>query len=910
MPTLKQSQYLVITAQPAELAKHKAFVVKTGSVEVYACTPRGAENYHKLFLAQLGEGECFFSPAEVLSPLEFQVFARADCEIDDKDVEELPGHELAALATEWFHKLTDLKWIRYLIGLGDDDLSKWKSKTIFGPDNVAAICADNLEILSALIEGQFKKAERSVDVRTEMYDRYRDKALSSAKRNLLRDEFDFAGLGESLGDMGDPVKFAVCAAARFLGMDTANISIPADVAENMDPVAIMRRLIRKANMEVRLVSLPKGWHKSDRGAFIGFLTTLTTLTTLTDSGEENAMVALLPKGSKKYVLVDEDHPSGLTVDDEIASKIKDNAFMCYAGLPPRKLGLSDIFDFMLRHTMKHDWAAIWLVSLVAGLLPILMPLITETIFRDVIPIYDRQALGTVTQVMMVSGFTGAILGLVRSLSFIRAKNHAGVAFESALWSRLLSLPASFFRDYETGNLVGRMQGVGVITELLGDKVLSSIFSAIFSFWSLILMFYYNVRLTMISMALWAVYLLVNAFLYKNIVFSQRNMTRASNKASARTLQLFGGLTKFRLQGKEPAAFHLWSQTFGEEWTWGQKVRWQTNYISLINVMMPTVLSMVLFYVTMGIMETGLAEGKIALDAAKFMGFLTAFTGFNATLTAFVPVVASLFTALPLLENIMPILETEPEATDDKVDAGRLSGEVEIKNLHFAYSPDSPPVLKEISIRVKAGESVAVVGPSGCGKSTLVRLLLGFEKPTQGAIFFDGQDFSTLNAASVRAQMGVVLQNGQVMSGDIFSNIVGAAPLTLDDAWEAARMVGLEQDIRNMPMEMHTMISEGSGNISGGQRQRIMLARSIVNRPKIVLLDEATSALDNATQAIVTESIKNLKATRIVVAHRLTTVMDADRIYVLQDGRVAEEGNYEELMKANGFFAKMAQRQLE
>ncbi|MCL2011121.1 MAG: ABC transporter transmembrane domain-containing protein, partial [Synergistaceae bacterium] len=721
MITLKQSQYLTVPSTPA-----KAFVVKTGSVEVYACTPKGSENYHKLFLAQLDEGECFFSPAEPQSPLEFEIFARADCVIDDRDAGELTGNELAAQAADWLHKLTDLPWIRHLVGLGDETLLKWESKTIFSSDgdlngDIAAICSDNLEKLSALIEDNFKKAEQNIDAKTEMYDRYRDKALSGAKRNLLRDEFDFAGVGEPAGYTDDPVKFVVCAAAGFLGMDTANISLPADVAANMDSVTKMRRLIRKANMEVRLVSLSEGWHKKDGGAFIGFLS---------DLGEENTPAALLPKGSNKYVLVNEEHPTGLTVDDKTASKIKKDAFMCYAGLPRRKLGRKDMFGFMFRHTMKHDWAAIWLVSFAAGLLPILIPLITETIFRDVIPINDRQALGTVTQVMLVSGVTTAILGFVRSISLLRVKSHVGVAFESALWSRLLSLPASFFRDYETGNLVGRMQGVAKITELLGDNVLSSVFNMIFSFCSLILMFYYSVKLTMIALAVWAVYILINAFFYRRIVSAQRSMTDASNKSSARTLQLFSGLTKFRLQGGEPAAFNMWSQTFGREWEWGQKVRWHTNYISLINVIMPTVLSMILFYFTMDIIDAGLEEGRIAMDGAKFMGFQAAFSGFNATLVAFVPVVATLFTTLPFIENITPILETEPEGTDDKIDAGRLSGEVEIKNLHFAYSPDSPPTLKEVSIHIKAGESVAIVGPSGCGKSTLVRILLGFEKPTQ------------------------------------------------------------------------------------------------------------------------------------------------------------------------------------
>jgi ATP-binding cassette subfamily C protein len=276
----------------------------------------------------------------------------------------------------------------------------------------------------------------------------------------------------------------------------------------------------------------------------------------------------------------------------------------------------------------------------------------------------------------------------------------------------------------------------------------------------------------------------------------------------------------------------------------------------------------------------------------------------------IPCVANFFTAAPHIKNIKPILETEPEVTDDKAEAEALSGYVEVKNVYFSYAPELPMVLKGITFRVKPGESVAFVGGSGCGKSTLLRLLLGFESPVQGAVYFDGQDLSNLNAASVRSQMGVVLQNGQLMSGDIFTNIVGTLPLTLDDAWEAARMVGLDGDIENMPMGMNTMISEGAGNISGGQKQRILIARSLVSKPKIIVLDEATSALDDTTQAIVTESVSKIKSTRITVAHRLSTIRDADRIFVMQDGMIAEEGNYESLIEMDGLFARLAKRQME
>ncbi|MDR2528980.1 MAG: NHLP bacteriocin export ABC transporter permease/ATPase subunit [Synergistaceae bacterium] len=912
MIALNQSRYLAVPSVEVG-SPSKAFLVRVGTVEVFACAPPGSENYHKAFLAEVKEGEIFFSPMEALSPLEFQLFARSDSEIEEIEIEkDLGPRRFAEQANDWFHKLTGLRWAKYLIGMGDEHLTKWDSRALFGgvdgetsetltEENLLAEVTDHMEILSMLIGAQFERSDRSVEIKTKTRAKYRDRVLSAAMRNLLKTEFAILEAKADLSDSDDPVRFAVAAAAKFLGMEAENISLPPDVAAKLDSVTRMRRMIKKADMQARLVSLPKGWHKKDGGVLLGYYG---------DEDKAEEMVALLPQGGNRYIMVSESSQMGVPVNNKTASKIKSDAFMCYPGLPSKKLGKKEMFKFALRHTAKHDWTMVWIMSLVAGVLPILTPLITESIFRDVVPINDRQALGTVAQVMLVSGFTTAIIGLVRSISLLRLKTHVGVAFESALWSRLMSLPVSFFRNYEAGDLVGRMMGISRVMELLGDNVLSALFNMIFSFWSLVLMFYYNVKLTLICVGAWIVYLSVNALLYRKTVLAQRKLADASNKTSAQTLQILGGLTKFRLQGGEASAFHLWSEVFSEQWKWSLKSRWYSNYTSLLNAAMPTITSIVLFYVTMGIVEASSGSAPPPMDGAKFMAFQSAFSGFNATLAAFVPMVSTLLSSTPYIENIMPIVETESEVTEDKIDAGELSGEIDIRNLRFSYAPDAPEVLKGISLHIKAGESVALVGASGCGKSTLVRILLGFEKPTQGVVFFDGQDFSTLNAASVRSQMGVVLQNGRIMAGDIFSNIVGSAPLTLDDAWEAARMVGLEKDIQNMPMGMHTVISEGAGNISGGQRQRILLARSIVNRPKIVILDEATSALDNVTQGIVTESMNKLKATRVIVAHRLSTIKEADRICVLQSGIVAEEGSYEELMKTDGLFARLAKRQIE
>jgi len=270
---------------------------------------------------------------------------------------------------------------------------------------------------------------------------------------------------------------------------------------------------------------------------------------------------------------------------------------------------------------------------------------------------------------------------------------------------------------------------------------------------------------------------------------------------------------------------------------------------------------------------------------------------------------SVMGVIPIWERAAPILQAEPEADTSKTDPGELSGDIEVSHISFRYDPNGPLVLNDVSFHAAAGEFVAVVGASGSGKSTLLRLLLAFEAPEAGAIYYDQQDLAGVDVRAVRRQIGVVLQSGQLMPGDIFMNIVGASSLTIEDAMRAAEMAGLSEDLQAMPMGVHTVISEGGSTFSGGQKQRLMIARAVVNRPRILLFDEATSALDNRTQAIVSRSLESLKATRVVIAHRLSTIVKADRIYVFDKGRVVQTGTYDELMRQDGLFAELARRQM-
>ena len=572
-----------------------------------------------------------------------------------------------------------------------------------------------------------------------------------------------------------------------------------------------------------------------------------------------------------------------------------------------------------------DYRTIIICSLFAGMIPLATPIITETIFQDIIPILDRQGLATVTQALMVTSFTTAALSIVRSIAVMRIGNRIEIAAEAAMWGRLMQLPTKFFRKFTVGELASRMGGIGIAKGIASGDFVGSILSFIFSFWSIFLMCYYSMKLTAAAIGVWIVYALFVGLVLRRVLFFQRKIIAAGNKTAGMVQQIFAGLAKFRVQGAEEQAYSLWTRTFGEHWNWSLKLRWQNNYTSIISSIQPFVLTLILYWIAVyGMQEVG-PDGKTVqgIGYAQFIAFNAAYSSFNGVMGGILGLISQYFGIQPQLENLRPILEAVPESAGEKQDAGKLTGALEVSHLTFAYThmvPDlkgdgkvreveGEDVLHDVSFTVAAGENVAIVGKSGSGKSTLVRLLLGFEEPKSGAVYFDGHDLSDVNLPSVRSQMGVVLQNGQLMTGDIYTNIVGTKLLTQDDAWRAAEEAGIAEDIAEMPMGMQTVISEGSSNISGGQRQRILIARALVGRPSILIFDEATSALDNRSQSIVTKSLDQLKATRIIVAHRLSTIRNCDRIIVMDEGRIAEMGTFQELVEKGGIFSELVKRQV-
>ncbi len=649
-----------------------------------------------------------------------------------------------------------------------------------------------------------------------------------------------------------------------------------------------------SRVRYRRVILRDDWWRHDNGPLVAFRF-------LDERQTQRRAVALLPTSPRSYDLVDPVEQTRVAVDAAAAESLSGDAYMFYPPLPDRPLNKWDLIKPALSDR-RRDLLTVALMGVAGGLLGLLVPVITGQLFGSVIPGAERPQLLPMVMALVVGALATSVFQITRSIAVLRLGGKMDGTVQAAVWDRLLALPVDFFRRFSVGDLSNRSMGIDAIRELLTGDVVTSVLAAIFSLFSFALLFYYSWRLALLACVLVFALMAVTMLLVWFQVRRQRELFQLQGKVASLLFGLLGGLSKLRVGGAVPRAFTLWAQRFAEQRQLTIRAQRIANVQTTVNAGYGVVTSLTLFAVVGFFSQTTLPVGD-------FLAFNAAFGQFLAAALAMIGVFSSVLTMVPIYERLSPILLAVPEVDASKADAGELAGEIEFSQVSFRYSEDGPSILDKVSFRAAPGEFIALVGPSGAGKSTCLRLILGFEQPTSGSIYFDGQDLASLDLQSVRRQLGVVLQSGRPMVGDLFTAIVGNSNLTLDDAWEAARMAGLEDDIKSMPMGMHTVISEGGETFSGGQKQRLLIARAIVHRPRIILFDEATSALDNRTQEIVSRSLERLKATRIVVAHRLSTIVNADRIYVMEAGRVVEAGTYEELLQRGGAFAQLAARQI-
>jgi len=661
------------------------------------------------------------------------------------------------------------------------------------------------------------------------------------------------------------------------------------------PVAGVDRLQEIADassVRTRPVALKGEWWREDNGPLLAF------------DVESRAPYALLPLKDRRYEMHDPATGGVRRVTAAIAQGLAPFATQFYRPFPPKAIGLFDILRFALRG-QRRDVATVFALGLLGGLVGMAIPVATGRMVDAVIP--SAQANAAITLMLgLIAAITAAeLFELVRSIAVLRVEGKMDGAVQSAVWDRVLALPVPFFRDYTAGDLANRINGINVIRHALSGTTVTTLLTSIFALLNFLLLFYYSVKLAGLAalLTLIAISFAVTTGLLK--LRYERQFAELAGRISGTVFQYLVGIVKLRVSAAENRAFANWAREF----TTLRSIAFRAQNIAVVDRTFFAGYSVVINAVIFAVIGMFVLQGSgFDMSTGDFVAFSAAFGVFFAALVSTSATMLGLLSLVPIYGRAKPILTGLPEVDASKKHPGELQGSIEVVKVGFSYTPDQE-ILRDTSFSVRPGGFIALVGASGSGKSTLFRLLLGFEKPSRGSIYYDNQDLADLDVRAVRRQLGVVLQGGQLMTGDIYTNIVGTSSLTLDDAWQAARMVGLDEDIMQMPMGMHTVISEGSSTLSGGQRQRILIARAIAHRPRILFFDEATSALDNRTQAIVSRSLEQLKATRIVIAHRLSTVINADRIIVLQNGSIVQTGSYQELITQEGPFADLAKRQI-
>jgi NHLM bacteriocin system ABC transporter ATP-binding protein len=720
----------------------------------------------------------------------------------------------------------------------------------------------------------------------------RDALSRSTEKALLSDSLDqlaAVGRGERLsphvGGAGD-FERAYRLIARWLRVGAPRVAKP----EGRNISHMQLALSRTMGVRTRGVLLERGWHRHNNGPLLAFAL---------EENEELAPLALLPS-PRGYTLHDPRRGPPEPVTEKIASELHPHAHQVYAPLPSRPLRPMDVFWFSVSRT-KRDVFLVVVLGMVMGSLGTLVPLLTGQVFDRIIPGAERGLLRQLTLVLLAV-FGGQLLfDLARGLALVRAQTLMDTRLEAGVWDRLLSLPLPFFRRYSAGDLAARAAGIGGIRQVLAGATLSAMLSGVFSLWNFGLLFFIDQKLSLAATGLVAVAGTVAAFAAHHGLRRQRTVAELDGKISGLLLQLLTGISKLRITGTENRAFGVWSSLFARRRDADLGAERVNIRVSVFQAAYPIVCSIVLYWLLWG-------QGSPKLSTGQFLAFSSAFSMFLAAMLNLIDTGLHALSVVPMYERAKPILTEEVESRGTGDSGIELKGGIEVSHVSFRYEEYGPLILDDVNLRVEPGEFVAVVGPSGSGKSTLLRILLGFETCSEGGVFYDGQALAGLDLRVVRQQIGVVLQNSRVTAGDMYTNIVGNSGRSIEDAWRAARAAALDKDIEAMPMSMHTIVAQGGATLSGGQKQRLLIARALASRPAVLYFDEATSALDNVTQAAVSDSLEKLRVTRVVIAHRLSTIRHADKIVVLDRGRVVQVGRFEELMQEDGLFRALARRQ--
>lgn len=737
-------------------------------------------------------------------------------------------------------------------------------------DCVVAWYNDELQKELAVIQGAKREKIASETANLSLIE-----SIFKKKRNLFYDSETESSLYNAMSILCDYMNLKICS-YRSLVASRGRDFTPSDIA-------------RASHFVIRKITLSRNWFKESGRAFLTYIK------------NTDRPVLCIPRKPGKYILYDIEAKEEKLVEEEEADNLESEGYVVYQYLPKESLKLRDVFRFGISRMSTRDIVVFFAMYIISTLIGLLLPIINKQLYDRLIPLGKMTAIYQVGLVILSCMVGNIFFGLVQNISSFRAIKNMEYSIVAATYDRIFRLPQKVIDRFGTTELVSRVNAVsGVFSTTLTAGV-TAVVGFFLSFIYLARMFKESKTLAWRGVIMALLTAIVMYIFGRLRVSRERQQLEASASANGKLYHFISGILKIKVSGIENRSLYEFQKSNVES----LKYTVRSTRISNIGNVFASVMAM--FYT--GFIYYTIVKKNEALTLGSYTAFNSAYGMFTSSVTQLVQFFLTLATLVPIMERIRPIFEEATEHNDAMADIGKLSGRVEVNHLDFAYEDDDNLVLKDISFEIEPGEFVGIVGASGCGKSTLLKCLLGFEDPSKGNIFYDNKEIVSVDKIELRRQMGVVLQDGQMVVGNIYTNVTLSAPdMTPEEALEVLKEVDFYDEVNKMPMGIFTSISEGGGTVSGGQQQRILLARAIANNPSILFLDEATSALDNVTQAQVCENLKSRNITRVMIAHRLSTVKNCDKILVMDRGMIVETGNYEELMNKKGLFYELAKRQ--
>lgn len=617
--------------------------------------------------------------------------------------------------------------------------------------------------------------------------------------------------------------------------------------------------------------------------------------------KNNNTFALLPKKISGYYYYDYNTGQNKKINKENVSNFSGKAMVFFKPLPQKKLTLKDLIKFIISTISFSDYLILGLITAFIALIGLLIPAINNYIFSYVVTNNNFNVLYAAACALFGIIISTSLISISKSLVIARLKTKLDMTVESASMTRTLTLSPSFFKKYTSGELSSRVQAINDLCSMIEDIFLNTGLTSIFSLVYIGSIIKYAPALVIPALLIFFFTFLVLflAISWQIKITKKRMLIEAKQRGLE--FSLISGIQKLKVSNSEQRAFTKWMNLYSKN----AKLQYDPPlFIKIYNAITIaiTLLGTILLYYFAVVSN---------VSVASYMAFNVSFGLVQGAFASITNVALTISNFKPKLELIKPILNEIPETSSNKKIVKSLSGKIELKNISFRYDERLPYVINNLNLKIDSGEYVGIVGKTGCGKSTLIRLLLGFEEPNEGNIYYDNIDLNNLDLMTLRRNISTVLQGSKLFHDSIYNNIsISDYNLSLEKVWKAAKMAGIDKDIENMPMGMNTIISEtANGGISGGQKQRLLIARSFASESNILIFDEATSALDNLSQAIILKSLKKINCTRIVIAHRLSTIKECDRILFLDKGNITEEGTYDQLIKQNASFANFVKHQI-